>query len=82
MKNTVVRTSESLIAWILLQDSSYGANIGTTFWGPFFTGAYLHQKLDLAPPFERELYSVQKHVLSYQVKISEGCFVWDAPTLV
>jgi hypothetical protein len=51
-------------------------------FGSFFMGAYLHQKLDLAPPLERERYSVQKHVLSYQVKISEGCFAWDAPTLL
>jgi hypothetical protein len=47
------------------QDSSYCADIGIVFLGPFFTGAYLHQKLDLAPPLERERYSVQKHVLSY-----------------
>jgi hypothetical protein len=41
---------------------------------------FLPQKLDLAPPLERERNSVQKHVLSYQVEISPGCFVWATPT--
>jgi hypothetical protein len=50
------------------------------FWGNFYTGAYLPQKMDLLPPLERERNSVQKHMSSYQVKISEGCFVLAAPT--
>jgi hypothetical protein len=52
------------------------------FLGYFFTGAYFPQKLDLLPSLERERNSVQRHVSSYQVKISEGCFVWAAPTLL
>jgi hypothetical protein len=47
-----------------------------------FTGAYLPQKTDLAPPLETQYVSVQKHVLPYYVKISEECFVWAAPTLL
>jgi hypothetical protein len=45
------------------------------FWGSFFNGAYLPQKLDLSPPIERQYKPFQKHVSSYQVKISEGYFV-------
>jgi hypothetical protein len=55
---------------------------GTPFWGHFFTGAYLHQKSDLLPPLERERNSVERHVPSYYVKMSEGWFVWAAPTLL
>jgi hypothetical protein len=54
---------------------------GIVFWGVLFGGAYLPQKMDLLPPLERDRNSVQKHVLSYQVEISEGCCVWAAPTL-
>jgi hypothetical protein len=50
--------------------------------GPFFTGVYLPQKLVLSPPIERRYKPFQKHVPSYQVKISESCFVWVAPTLL
>jgi hypothetical protein len=46
----------------------------------FFTGAYLPQKLVLSPPIESQYKSFQKHVSSYQVKRSPGCFVWAAPT--
>jgi hypothetical protein len=48
--------------------------------GSFFTGLYLPQKLVLSPPIERRYKPFQKHVPSYQVKISESCFVWVAPT--
>jgi hypothetical protein len=48
----------------------------------YFGGVYLPQKMDLLPRLERERNSVQNHVLSYQVKISEGCFVWAAPTML
>jgi hypothetical protein len=46
----------------------------------FFTGAYLPQKSDLLPPLERERKPFQKHVPSYYMKLSEGCFLWAAPT--
>jgi hypothetical protein len=48
----------------------------------FLRGAYLPQKLDLLPPLERERNSVQKHVSSYYIEISPGCFVWGTPTLL
>jgi hypothetical protein len=51
-----------------------------TSGGPFFTGAYLPQKTDLAPPLESQCKPFQNHVSSYQVKISEGCFAWAVPT--
>jgi hypothetical protein len=41
----------------------------------FFTGAYLPQNSGLLPPLERERKPFQKHVPSYYIKISEGCFV-------
>jgi hypothetical protein len=50
--------------------------------GSFFTGVYLPQKLVLLPPIETQYVSVQKHVSSYQVKRSPGCFVWAAPTML
>jgi hypothetical protein len=61
-------------------DSSYGANIGATLWGHFYTGAYLPQKLDLAPPLERERNSVQGHMSFYILKRSPGLFVLATPT--
>jgi hypothetical protein len=48
--------------------------------GSFFTGVYLPQKSVLSPPIESQYKPFQKHVSSYQVKRSPGCFVWDAPT--
>jgi hypothetical protein len=45
-------------------------------------GAHLPQKSDLLPPLERERKPFQKHVPSYHIKISEGCFVWAEPTLL
>jgi hypothetical protein len=50
--------------------------------GPFFTGVYLPQKSILLPPIETQYVSVQKHVSSYKVKRSPGCFIWAAPTLL
>jgi hypothetical protein len=50
--------------------------------GPFFTGAFLPQKLDLEPPIERQYKPFQKHVSSYQIKRSPGCVVWAAPTVL
>jgi hypothetical protein len=47
-----------------------------------FTGVCLPQKLVLLPPIERQYKPFQKHMPSYQVKISESCFVWVAPTLL
>jgi hypothetical protein len=35
---------------------------------------------DLLPPLERERKPFQKHVPSYYIKISEGCFLWATPT--
>jgi hypothetical protein len=45
-------------------------------------GTYFPQKLDLLPRLERQYISVQRHVSSYYIKISEDCFVWAAPTLL
>jgi hypothetical protein len=50
--------------------------------GSFFMGVYLPQKSVLSPPIERQYTPFQKHVSSYQVKISKSCFVWAAPTLL
>jgi hypothetical protein len=47
-----------------------------------FTGVYLPQKSVLLPPIESQNKPFQKHVSSYQVKRSPGCFVWAAPTLL
>jgi hypothetical protein len=47
----------------------------------YLEGIYLPQKSDLAASIETQYKPFQKHVLSYQVKISESCFVWAAPTL-
>jgi hypothetical protein len=52
-----------------------------TFWGRFFTGAYLSQKSDLLPPLERERNSVWKHVSSYQGKRSPGYYVLPLRTV-
>jgi hypothetical protein len=45
-------------------------------------GAYLRQKSDLLPPLERERNSVSQHVPSFYIKMSEGWFVWAAPSLL
>jgi hypothetical protein len=51
-------------------------------FGVRFLGGVSPSKSDLASPIERECNSVQKHVLSYYVKISESSFVWAAPTVL
>jgi hypothetical protein len=38
--------------------------------------------MDLASPLEGEYKPFQKHMPTYQVEISESCFVWVAPTLL
>ena len=50
--------------------------------GVLFKGVYLPQKLDLAPPLETRRNSFPKHVSSYQVEMTESCFVWAAPPLL
>jgi hypothetical protein len=50
--------------------------------GSFFMGVYLPQKSVLSPPIDSQYKPFQKHVSSYQVKRSPGCFVWAAPTLL
>jgi hypothetical protein len=50
--------------------------------GSFFKGELLPQKLDLKSPIERQYKPFQKHVPSYQVKISKSCFVLATPTLL
>jgi hypothetical protein len=47
----------------------------------FFTGEFLPQKSDLAPPLERRYISVQRHVPFYILKRSPGCFVYTQRTL-
>jgi hypothetical protein len=49
--------------------------------GVVFFGAYFPQKLTPKSSIETEYKLFPKHVLSYSVKISEGCFVLDAPPL-
>jgi hypothetical protein len=49
--------------------------------GPFFKGVYLPQKLVLLAPIERQYKPFQKHVPSYQVKISERFIVWTRHTM-
>jgi hypothetical protein len=49
--------------------------------GSFFTGAYFPQKLVFLPPAERQYKPIQKHVSSYQVKISESDHIIAVPTL-
>jgi hypothetical protein len=57
------------------------ASILKPLWGPFFKGAFLPQKLAPKTYIETRYNSVQRHVLSYQVKTTPGWFVWAAPTL-
>jgi hypothetical protein len=45
-------------------------------------GEFLPQKWDLKSSVETQYISVQRHVSSYYVKRSPGCFVWAAPTLL
>jgi hypothetical protein len=45
--------------------------LGQRKWGPFFTRVYLTQKSVVLPPIESQYKPFQKHVSSYQVKISE-----------
>jgi hypothetical protein len=51
------------------------------FWGYIFGGAYFPKKWDLLPPFQPLFKFFQGHMLSYEVKMSESCFVWAAPSL-
>jgi hypothetical protein len=48
----------------------------------FSSGAYFPQKLTPKSSIETEYKLFPKHVLSYSVKISEGCFVSDALPLI
>jgi hypothetical protein len=54
-----------------------------TFGGIFFWGAYLPQKSDILPPFLATIQRLSKaRVFLLRLKISEGCFVSDAPPAI
>jgi hypothetical protein len=65
----------------LKQFSSYYAASSIEFFGSFFKGAYLPQKLDPKSTIETQYNVFQAHVLSYYVKSTPGWFVWAAPSL-
>jgi hypothetical protein len=46
--------------------------------GSFFKGAYFPQKLAQKTSIGTQYKLFQRHVSFYILKISEGCFVWDA----
>jgi hypothetical protein len=45
-------------------------------------GVFLPQKSVLLPPLETQYISVQRHMSSYYVKISETYYVWAAPSVL
>jgi hypothetical protein len=58
------------------------SHICDTKKGSFFKGAYFPQKLAQKTSIETRYKLFQRHVSFYILKISEGCFVWDAPPLL
>jgi hypothetical protein len=64
------------------QDSGYGVNIGANFWVIFLKGEYFPQKLTPNTSTEPRYKLFPKHVLSYILKRSLGCFVWAVPPLL
>jgi hypothetical protein len=74
-KTCILQLFPPLTALELLPDIS-GRKRGT-----FFKRGVSPSKVDLKSPIEGQYKPFQKHVPSYQVKLSPGCFVWAAPTL-
>jgi hypothetical protein len=60
----------NIVAVWYKQDSCYCPVNGAEFWGLFFTGAYLPQKLELSPPLDREGMPVRKYVPSFLTKFN------------